>query len=239
MPLPEFLKKNAIWFGALTAMMLLNACSTANSMMGGNSRKEAVAEISWDFAKDAVLIELDADQRLNQYNGEAHTLLLGIYQMADPAPFYKLIADPAALGKALESGKAGEGFVQSARYVVTPGKRAVLSFDRAQQAKFVGIVAGYYRLDPTHTARLFEVPLSVVSDGMLAKTYSAAPAPLAIRLTLGPETLLNAQRLNHDPAEKRPREAVPLDGGGKEIKLTADELKNAAETNNAIRKLQD
>ncbi len=234
-----FLKKNAVPVVIAVAMPVLVGCSTANSVMGGNSRKEALAEISWDFAKDAILIELDADQRLNQYGDDAHTLLLGIYQMADSAAFYKLIADPAALGKTLESGKAGEGFVQFSRYVVAPGKRTVLSFDRAQQAKFVGIAAGYYRFDPEHTTRLFEIPVSVTSEGMVAKTYTAAPAPLAIRLSLGGETIVNAQRLNQAVAEKRPREAVPLDGGGKELKLTAEELKNAAELANAVRKLQN
>jgi len=234
-----FLKKNVLLIAIALALPILAGCATANSVMGGNSRKDALAEISWDFAKDAVLIELDADQRLNQYGDDAHTLLLGIYQMADSTAFHKLVADPAALGKTLESGKAGEGFVQFSRYVVTPGKHAVLSFDRAQQARFVGIAAGYYRFDSEHTTRLFEIPVSVTSEGMVTKTYTAMPATLAIRLSLGGETIVNAQRLNQSVAEKRPREAVPLDGGGKELKLSAEELKNAVEAGNAIRKLQN
>ena len=215
----------------------LLGCAAANSLMGGNSRKDAVAEIAWDFAENAVLIELEADPRLNEYGGEAHTLVLGVYQMEDSAVFYKLAADASLLAKALESGKGGDGFVQFVRYVVTPGQRTILSAARAQKAKFVGIVAGYYQMDAARSTRLFEVPLTVASDGLVTKTYKAAPATLVLRLNLGAEGVVNAQRLNRDPTEKKTLAAVPLDGGGKELKLTAEEIKRAIDIGSTVRKL--
>lgn len=222
---------------AVAALAALGGCAAANSMMGGNTRKEAVAEIAWNFARGAILVEIEADPRLNEHSGEAHTLVLGVYQMEDAAAFYKLIADTALVGKSLESGKGGEGFVHFARYVVTPGQHSILQLDRAQKAKFVGITAGYYQMEAARSARLFEVPLTVESEGMVSKTYKAAPATLALRLNLGPDELLNAERLNRDPAGKKAGEAVPLDGGGREIKLTPDSLQDAANLNSAVKKL--
>jgi type VI secretion system VasD/TssJ family lipoprotein len=222
---------------ASVAGVTLSGCATANSMMGGNTRKEAVAEIAWGFARNAILVEVEADPRLNEYGGEAHTLLLGVYQMEDSAAFYKLIADAALVGKSLESGKGGEGFVHFARYVVTPGQHSILQLDRAQKAKFVGIAAGYYQIEAARSARLFEVPLTVESEGMVSTTYKAAPAILAVRLNLGPDELVNAERLNRDPGEKKASEAVPLDGGGREIKLTPDALKEVMNVNGAVKKL--
>lgn len=222
---------------ALVALSALGGCATANSMMGGNTRKEAVAEIAWSFARNAILVEVEADNRLNEYSGEAHTLVLGVYQMEDAAAFYKLIADAALVGKSLETGKGGEGFVHFARYVVTPGQHSILQLDRAQKAKFVGVAAGYYQMDAARSARLFEVPLTVESEGMVSKTYKAAPATLAVRLNFGPDELLNAERLNRDPAGAKASEAVPLDGGGREIKLTPDTLKDAMNANSAVKKL--
>ncbi|MES2509500.1 MAG: type VI secretion system lipoprotein TssJ [Pseudomonadota bacterium] len=222
---------------ACGAVASLSGCAAANSLMGGNSRKEAVAEISWDFAENGVLIEIEADPRLNQYDGEAHTLLLGVYQMEDSAAFYKLAADPALLGKALETGKGGDAFVQFVRYVVTPGQRIIFAMDRAQKAKFVGISAGYYQMDAAKSTRLFQIPLTVESDGMVTTTWKAAPATLALRLNLGADGVVNAQRLNHDPAAKPKLEAVPLDGGGKELKLTVEDAKNAINMGSALRKL--
>lgn len=221
---------------AVLAAALLGGCATANSMMGGNTRKEAVAEIAWSFARNAILVEVEADNRLNEYSGEAHTLVLGVYQMEDSAAFYKLIADAALVGKSLETGKGGEGFVHFARYVVTPGQHSILQLDRAQKAKFVGIAAGYYQMDAARSARLFEVPLTVESEGMVSKTYKAAPATLALRLNFGPDELLNAERLNRELGKKA-GEAVPLDGGGREIKLTPDTLKDAVNANSAVKKL--
>ena len=219
------------------AAAVLGGCATANSMMGGNTRKEAVAEIAWNFARNAILLEVEADPRLNDYSGEAHTLVLGVYQMEDSAAFYKLIADAALVGKSLESGKGGEGFVHFARYVVAPGQHTILQLDRAQKAKFVGIAAGYYQMDAARSARLFEVPLTIASEGMVSTTYKAAPATLVVRLNFGPDELLNAERLNRDPAGAKASEAVPLDGGGREIKLTPDMVKDAVNVNSAVKKL--
>lgn len=226
--------------GCLSLGMILTSlfgCAAANSLLGGNSRKEAVAEIAWEFAENAVLIELQADDRLNEYSGEAHTLVLGVYQMEDSAAFYKLAADASLFAKALESGKGGDGFVQFVRYIVVPGQRTVLSMSRAQKAKFVGIFAGYYQMSASTSTRLFEVPLTVIRDGLVTKTYKAAPATLVLRLNLGAEGVVNAQRLNRDPTEKKAIASVPLDGGGKEIKLTAEDIKRAIDMGSTIRKL--
>lgn len=206
-------------------------------MMGGNTRKDAVAEVAWEFAKDAVMIEVAAEANLNRYAGESHTLLVVVYQMADSAAFFKLIADPAALAKSMGSDKGAEPFVQFTRYVVTPGQRSILILDRAQKAKFIGVAAGYYDLSGETSARLFEVPLTVASEGMVSKTWKAGPAPLAVRMSFGADAIVNAERLNSDPTEKKMQEAVPLDGGGKEIKLTADSIKDAVQLKQSIQKL--
>lgn len=223
----------------LLAALTAAGCSTANSMLGGNSSKEAMAQVSWDYARDAVMVEVNAAPDLNAYGGESHTLLLGVYQMAEADAFHKLLADPAALAKTLESGKAGDGFALFGRYVVKPGQHSILVLDRAQKARYVGIVGAYYAMTPEGAARLFEIPLTLTSEGLVAKTYHATPAVLAVRLHLGSENIVNAQRLNSYPAEKRVLEAVPLDGGGKEIKLTPEEIKNAINLGNTLQELKN
>ncbi|MGB4117619.1 MAG: type VI secretion system lipoprotein TssJ [Polaromonas sp.] len=221
----------------LAVVFSLGGCAAANSLLGGNSKKQAVAEIAWEFAPNAVVIEIEADTRLNEFAGEAHTLLMGVYQMEDSAAFYKLVADMNLVAKALESGKGGEGFIQFGRYIVKPEQRSILSLDRAQKAKFIGITAGYYQMDAAKSARLFQIPLTVESDGLVTTTYKAAPAVLALRLNFGASELLNAQRLNHDPTAKKLQEAVPLDGGGKELKLDLKDIQRAIDLNNAVKKI--
>ncbi len=227
------------WAAVALAVITGAGCAAANSAMGGNSRKDALAEVAWEFAKDGVMLELSAERELNRYGGESHTLLLGIYQMEDAAAFYKMIADPAALARSLSANKGNEGFVQFTRYVVDPGQHSILILDRAQKAKFIGLVAGYYQMSGPTAARLFEIPLTVASDGLLSKTWKAAPAQLAARVKFGPDGILNAERLNYDPSEKKMQQAVPLDGGGKEIKLTADTIQEAVQAGQALKKIGD
>ena len=227
----------AMYARLLALLFLLAGCSAANSLLGGNSRKEAMGEIAWEFAENGVLIEIEADARLNEYSGEAHTLVLGIYQMEDSAGFYKLAADSSLLAKALETGKGGDGFVNFVRYVVSPGQRSIMTVDRAQKTKFVGLVAGYYQMDAAKSARLFEIPLTVASEGLVSTTWKAAPAVLALRLNLGPTGVVNAQRLNNDVAVNPKREAIPLDGGGKALKLGVDDIKRALDAGNAVKRL--
>ncbi len=219
------------WLG-WTAVALAVAggvgCSAANAALGGNSRKQALAEITWDFAKDGVMIEMSADPELNRYAGQSHTLLVGVYQMEDSAPFYKMIADPAALSRSLGANKGNDGFTQFNRYVVAPEQHSILVLDRAQKAKFIGVVAGYYQMSGATSARLFEVPLTVTSEGLVSTTWKAAPAQLAARMRFGADGIVNSERLNYDPSEKKLSEAVPLDGGGKEIKMTVDGIQKAA-----------
>ena len=202
-------------------------------------RKQAIAAVKWDFEKDAISIEINADERLNEFENEAHTLLLGIYQMADPAVFYKMTSDSSTMSASLENGKAGDGFIDFARFVVTPGGKAVVNLDRAQKSKYVGLVAGYYQMDAPRAARLFEIPLTIDSKGFFTTTYAAEPATLALRLKLGTEGFINAERLNHMPGEKPNMEPVPLDGGGQQINLSSDDAKANLKENGSVYRLND
>ena len=204
---------------ACLAALLLTGCAAANSAMGGNTAKQARAEVNWEFASDGLLLELDAADDLNLHQGTPHTLLLTVFQMAEDKAFRKLVADPVALARALESNQPGSDFVLTQRYIVAPGKRTLLSLDRAGQARFVGLVAGYYRLDAAGAARLFEVPLAVSNKGWISSTYSAEPAQLAIRLQLGAQGIVEATRLNAYPAAPAQKAWVPLDGGGRQIEM--------------------
>lgn len=209
----------ACMLAAVLALPVLQGCAAANSAMGGNTSKQAQADVSWDHARDGVLIEIDAADDLNRYQDAPHTLLLTVFQTADAPAFGKLAADPVQLARALESGQAGAAFVQTTRYVVMPGRRTLLALERAAQARYIGLVAGYYQLDTAGAARLFEVPLTIDSKGWVSTTYSAAPAQLAIRLQLGAQAITDARRLNAYPVPKRETAWVPLDGGGREIEL--------------------
>lgn len=196
-------------------------------MFSGTSAKQAVAQVDWSFAEDAILLEVNADDLLNQYDTEPHTLLVGVFQTADADTFRKFAADPVALAKALSDTQPNPAILLTVRYVVQPGRHTVLSIDRAAKAKVVGVIAGYYTMDVKSSARLFEIPLAISNNSMLGSDYAAQPQTLALRLNLGRMGIDQAIRLNPEPPEiidaqarARAKQVVPLDGGGHEILLT-------------------
>lgn len=216
----------------------MQGCAAVNSAMGGNDQKEAKAEVSWDYARGAIQIELVANADMNAYFNQAHTLVLGLFQIDDAKTFMQLVNDPKTLTQMLASGNPGKEILQLDRYVVSPDKRTLLTLDRVQDAKYLGVVAGYYNFDAQGASRLFRIPLNIQKDGWVTTTYTARPSNLAIRLFLGRQRIVNAQSLTFDPDKKPDVETIPLDIKNPEIELTDKELGTADESSGAAMKLR-
>jgi predicted component of type VI protein secretion system len=211
------------------------------AMMGptNEQKQEKVkAEVKWPYAKNAILIELASDVELNFYSNRAHTMVLGVLQFDDEKAFPKLLTQPNDLVKALSSGKLPAGALQFDRYVVSPDARLLLEIDRVQDAKFVGIVAGYYAFDATGSARYFRIPLNLQSSGIVSKDYKAEPAVLALRLALGSQRIINAQSLTHDAdAPPKTKEEVITDNENLQINLSPEVLNQASQRAGVLIKL--
>lgn len=171
----------------LAAVLMLQGCA------GGNTSAQALSSVDWRFARDAVTLDIFSTPDLNFASDEPHTLVLAVFQMRDAAVFRKLLTDPDALGGVLEGAPPADGFLRVTRYVVSPGKQSTISIDRAENARFVGIAAGYFEFDASKAARVFEVPVSITRKGWFTHHYDAAPGPLALRLELGALAITRAE----------------------------------------------
>jgi hypothetical protein len=69
-----------------------------------------------------------------------------------------------------------------------PAERMSLFLDRAEGAKFVGIVGGYYLLQKEQSVRLFQVPVEETVDWK-ERTKTVRPGLLNIYLYLGPQKI--------------------------------------------------
>ena len=72
----------------------------------------------------------------------------------------------------------------SKQLFVTPGKDVNTSLDRAEGARYVAVVAGYYGVDKDKIVRLYKIPEITKRKGLLL-TKTVKPGKLAIILTLG------------------------------------------------------
>ncbi|MCZ2901841.1 type VI secretion system lipoprotein TssJ [Burkholderia thailandensis] len=199
----------------LAALAALAGCAA------GVTEERARADVRWDYAPDALRIDIDASPRLNEYLNAPHTLLLAVFQSADARTFRQLADDPDRLRMTLAAGGPATDFIQTTRYVVEPGARVALSIDRAQQVRYVGIVAGYYDADGPRAARLFDVPLRIDKRGWFSSTYRAAPRTLGLKLRLGAQSITDAREAPLDLPPPGARAWTTLDGGAKTLTLPA------------------
>jgi type VI secretion system VasD/TssJ family lipoprotein len=152
------------------------------------SCSKKVTELNkWPFEARGIKISYKADPELNLYENKPHTLFVCIYQMKDPNAFNELRLDRTGLMKLLECKRFDQGVSSSESIIVHPGDEETIVFDRAEDARFVGVVAGYYSLWPINVTRLVLVPVKIEKSGWLIQKKVAQPGQLSLKLYFGPE----------------------------------------------------
>lgn len=177
---------------ALTCALTMTACSSVNSMLGGSSEDDALKALKWTYAEDGIQIVSTADPHLNQSVGEPHTLALSVVQMDDPSAFASYASNAGKMSALLLANSAPPEFLSLNRIFISPGESRTLTLARMENAKYVGVVAGYYHLDPTRSARLYRIGVEVGSSGFIVKSRNASPEPLRIELSFGADALLES-----------------------------------------------
>ena len=139
----------------------------------------------YSYQKEAVTITLRADPQLNLYQGSPHTLVACTYQLKDPNAFNQIVDEKDGLPKLLECGRFDGSVAYAKRLVVQPGQELKDSLDRAEGAKYVSVVAGYYNLQKWNAVRLFQIPVG---------TLSSKPQNVNVELYLGPQAIQELKR---------------------------------------------
>jgi type VI secretion system VasD/TssJ family lipoprotein len=150
---------------------------------------------SWSFAQGEISVQYRADAMLNAFNGEAHTVILVIYQLTSLDAFGSLTKSEEGLRTLLEARRFDPGVVGTDKIIVQPGEESRLRLDRAEQARWVGIVAGYYDLVPGQVDRTVGISYDIRETGKIRKKKIARVNPLLIDLTLGTRAIYKAGTL--------------------------------------------
>jgi len=168
------------------AIFLLSTALLAYSCA---SKPAPVTPLAWSFGKDAIRLQLKSDPRLNLYDGVPHTLLLCMYQMTDPNAFNQLKEEKEGLPKLLECTRFDSSVASAKKQILQPGKEVTLSLDRAEGAKYVGIVGGYYLLQKEQAVRLFPIPIVEEEIDQLRRMKAIKPGFLDLQLYFGPQEI--------------------------------------------------
>jgi type VI secretion system VasD/TssJ family lipoprotein len=143
------------------------------------------------YTQNFITVHFKGDSQLNLYDGSSHALHLCVYQLSDPNGFNLLSEDDMGISKLMSCDRADvvvtiPGVASAKRYIIQPGDDKTFELDRAEGAKYVGVVAGYYMLQKRNTVRLFAIPtVEEKKDGLIMVRQK----PLTISLYLGPQSL--------------------------------------------------
>ncbi len=144
----------------------------------------------WIYEKDAIQINLKADKKLNFDDGVPHTLVLCLYQLKDPNNFNQLSGDTDGIYKLLECSLFDGSVATAKRLIVHPGQDTNVVMDRAEGAKYLAVVAGYYVLQKERMIEFYDVPVVVEKKGFVKKSQTAKPGKLDVVLELGPSQIV-------------------------------------------------
>ncbi|WP_232353160.1 type VI secretion lipoprotein TssJ [Hafnia alvei] len=172
----------------MLGVIVFTGCSASHQQ----AREQAIDAVSAPFASGAITLQLRAEPGLNNVNDLPNSCTVLLVQTKDKTTLDKVLSNPVTL-KSLFAGAGGEGDVlQVDRYVVMPGQSNTLHIDRALNTRSVAFVAGYYPFPTKQHMLSMDIPVETQSSGWLSPVWHASLAPVTMTVTLGSETIVNA-----------------------------------------------
>lgn len=173
-----------------TLVLVMSGCSSPSK---NEQRQQAIDVARAIYASNAIRLTLTAEPQMNAFNNMANSSTIIIAQASNREQLDKMMANPALLRNLFSGTGVAEGVLQLDSYVMMPGQSVSLHIDRAEQARYVSIIAGYYPApDMAHT-RIYPLPLSLTTEGWWHKRWLAKYIPIRVALTLGRQTIVRSQ----------------------------------------------
>jgi type VI secretion system VasD/TssJ family lipoprotein len=132
-----------------------------------------VAPEDWVYEDRAITITVKAPSDLNSVSGRPHSLALGVFQLNDPNTFTGLSVTREGAVQLMQKGRIDDTVSNFTIVNVRPGERKKVYLNRAQSAQYVGIIAGFFELNPKNDVKLFPIPLKAQKRGLVEKGLAA------------------------------------------------------------------
>jgi len=150
--------------------------AAATTLMCGCSSnpKLTVDPQSWTYESKSISISVRATADLNAVSERPHALSLSVFQLSDTNTFTGLATTRDGAIELLNKGKIDSTVAQYTRIIIQPGEKKLITLDRAQTAKYIGIISGYHQLDPSLDVKVFEIPVVPSKRGLVDKMLVAS-----------------------------------------------------------------
>ncbi len=150
-------------------------CSSCSMMPWSKAKSGPEAKSTYEprYEKNALTVNIKSNPRLNLYQERPHSLVLCMYELKEPNMFNQLSDERDGIYKLMECGRFDGSVAFAKRQIVQPGEDICDVRDRAEGAKYLGIVAGYYDLKKNSAIRL--LPIDKVGPGKIVIDLVAGP----------------------------------------------------------------
>jgi len=153
------------WLLCVCAAILCSCSSTPTEL--------TVDPDGWVYEKRAITLSIMAPADLNAVSGRPHALAIGVYQLSDPNTFSGLSVTRQGAVELLQKGQIDETVAGFTLINVRPGEQKKVTLARAQTAQYVGLIIGYYQLNPAKDVKVFPIPLRAQERGVVEKGLAA------------------------------------------------------------------
>ncbi len=170
-----------------TYLLVISGCASKTSL--------EVAPEDWAFEDRAIHIHLESPSDLNAISGRPHSVALGVFQLNDPNTFLGLAETKEGALQLLNTGRIDDTIAQFTRIIIQPGEEKVATLARAQSARYIAIVSGYYGLNIELDVKVFDIPvkpakrgfvdLALSNMGLIADEAKAIPDSIYIDVAMG------------------------------------------------------
>lgn len=180
---------------ACLGMMLLLAFSMSGcgTHFSSEQRLQAAESARASFAGNAIKIDLTADPQLNAFNSLPNSCTVLVLQAQRREQLESILGNKVLLRKFFAQKGGGEGVLKLDSYVMLPGQRISWHIDRAEQTRYVALIAGYYPAPDESQTRIFSIPAKLTTEGLFSRQWRASLVPLNVSLTLGRESILSTK----------------------------------------------
>ena len=140
---------------------------------------------SWEFSPEGIVLNFNADEFLNEVDGTPHSIQVVVYQLEGTEIFRNLIDIPKGVEKLLSGQRFDEKVSDVKKFFIEPGQIKSVVFDRQENTKHIGIVAGYYNLFPKKAVQIYDISFEIMEKGFFRKKKYVMINPIKVDLYLG------------------------------------------------------
>lgn len=113
------------------------------------------------YMPGGISISYTADKDLNAYDQSPHYVMLVIYQLDNISGFHQLAKNLTGINQLLNLSKFDSSVIGIDTRFINAGEAGLITLDRLENTKWIGLAAGYYDLTPLRSIKEVQMPKDV------------------------------------------------------------------------------